>query len=89
MKKGDIVAVVAVTGEYIGRLESIDDSGVRVTNPRLIVKGEDGSIGFGRGVSMSAEENVREVVFLNPIFVAPAHEKFQSPWIEFTSGIVV
>jgi hypothetical protein len=89
MKKGDIVTVIAMTGEYVGRLDKIEGSNVVLKDPKLIVKGEDGGIGFGRGVCMSAEENVGEVAFMGAVFVAPSNERFQSAFIEATSGLVV
>jgi hypothetical protein len=89
MKKNDIVTVMTSIGEYIAKLEVIDETGVHVKNPRLIVQSPEGEIGFGRGVSMSAIENTPDLCFRDCIFVAPANEGFQKAWIEATSGIIV
>ena len=76
-------------GEYIARLDRIDAGSIDVQNPRLIVRGEDGQIGFGRGVCMSAVENPKTLTFTDVIFVVPTNESFEKAWIEATSGIIV
>lgn len=87
--KGAVVTLMSPIGEYVGRLDRIEDGNVYLTNPRLIVKGPDGQIGFGRGVCMSAEEQPKEVMFTESIFVAKTNDDFEKSWIEATSGIIV
>jgi hypothetical protein len=89
MNKGTVVTVMTAVGEYIGRLDRIEDGVVYVDNPRLIVKGPDGEIGFGRGVCMSAIENPPNVAFSDVIFTVVTNESFERAWIEATSGIVL
>lgn len=89
MKKGDIVTVMTGVGEYIARLDRIDNGSVYVQDPRLIVKSPEGQIGFGRGVCMSAIENPKELVFTDVIFVVQTNESFEKAWVEATSGIIV
>lgn len=86
---GAVVTVMTQIGEYVGRLEKIEDGNVYLKNPRLIVKGPEGEIGFGRGVCMSAVEQPPEVVFTDSIFVVKTNDDFESSWIEATSGIIV
>ena len=88
MDKGTVVTVMTSVGEYIARLEKIDETGVHVKNPRLIVRSQDGEIGFGRGVCMSAVENTPDLCFRDCIFVAPCNDSFEKAWIEATSGII-
>ena len=89
MKKGDIVTVMTGVGEYIARFDRIDAGAVHVQDPRLIVRGEDGTIGFGRGVCMSAVENPKTLTFSDVIFTVPTNESFEKAWIEATSGIII
>lgn len=89
MKKGDIVTVMTPIGEYICRFENESDDGLYVTDPRLIVAGEEGKIGFGRGVCMSAVENVEEVTFNDYLFVTPTNDTFTKAWREATSGLII
>jgi len=89
MNKGDIVTVMSSIGEYIGKFNSYIDGGVSIDDPRLIVRDQDGKVGFGRGVCMSALENPSNVVFGDIIFVVKTNETFEKAWIEATSGIIV
>ena len=89
MKKGDVVTVMTSIGEYVAKFVKSDESGVYVDAPRLIVKAPDGNIGFGRGICMSAQENIPEVIFRDCIFVAPVNQSFEKAYIEAVSGIVI
>lgn len=89
MNKGTVVTVMTSVGEYIARLDFIDPTGVHVEKPRLIVRSEDGQIGFGRGVCMSAIENTPNMCFRDCIFVTPCNESFERAWVEATSGIII
>ena len=89
MKKGEVVTVMTSIGEYVAKFAKSDETGVYVDDPRLIVKGPDGNIGFGRGICMSAQENIREVIFRECIFVAPANESFEKAYIEAVSGLII
>ena len=89
LKKGDIVTVMTGVGEYIARLNELNTGYVSVENPRLIVRSEDGKIGFGRGVCMSGIENPKALNFYDVLFVVKANGDFESSWIEATSGLIV
>ena len=54
-EEGDLVTVL-VMGEFVGRLDKNDDTGVHLDNPKMIVIAE-GKMGFARGVCMTGEEN--------------------------------
>lgn len=90
MQKGDIVTIMTPIGEYVGRFENQKNGDLFISDPRLIVSNpnEPGKIGFGRGVCMSAIENVDEVVFNDYLFVTPTNKTFESAWREATSGLV-
>ena len=45
MEKGDIVTVVTLSGEYVGKLTS-EVGGYTVQSPRMIVQNQDGQMGF-------------------------------------------
>ena len=47
MKKGDIVTVVTISGEYVGVLLSNDNGSVEIEDPRMILSNpNDGSRGL-------------------------------------------
>ena len=54
-----------------------------------LAAGEEGKIGFGRGVCMSAVENVEEVTFNDYLFVTPTNDTFTKAWREATSGLII
>ena len=89
MKQNDVVTVMTSVGEYVAKFVKIEDGGVHVRDPRLIVKSPEGEIGFGRGVCMSAVENPRELIFSDCIFVVRSNESFEKAYIEATSGILI
>jgi len=89
MKKGDVVTIMTSVGEYIARLDKIEDGSVHVDNPRLIVRGQDEQIGFGRGVCMSAVENPSKLIFRDVLFVVQCNDSFEKAWVEATSGIII
>jgi hypothetical protein len=89
MQKGDVITIMTPIGEYVGRFENLSKGELYVTDPKLIVNSPDNKVGFGRGVCMSAVENIEEVTFCNYLFVAPTNEVFEKAWREATSGLIV
>ena len=51
MKKGDIVTVVAISGEYVGAFDSQLDTTITLSSPKMIVSNPDGGMGFAHGVA--------------------------------------
>jgi hypothetical protein len=74
MKKGDIVSVVAMSGEYVGEFVS-DDNGLTIANPKMIVNSPQGGMGFSKGVAVTGEENPPSMTFSTYVFVVPSSEK--------------
>ena len=86
MEKGDIVSVVTVSGEYVGILESHEDSNVVLKKPRMIVNTQEG-MGFAHGIAVTGEANPEEVVFNNVVFVIPTNEQVSKSHTEATTNI--
>ena len=87
MEKGDIVTVVTLSGEYVGKLTS-EVGGYTVQSPRMIVQNQDGQMGFARGIAVTGVENPDEVTFQSVVFVTPTNEQVTKAWQESTSSIV-
>ena len=68
MKKGEIVSVVTVSGEYVGALETLDP--LTISNPRMIVSTGEGKMGFAKGIALTGKENPDTQVFNQYVFVA-------------------
>lgn len=87
MNKGDIVTVLTVSGEFVGKLvEEINDS-VTLESPRMLVHTEQG-IGFANGVAVTAKQ-VKEITFKTIVFVVPTDEEISKNWRQAVTGIVL
>ena len=86
MEKGDVVSVVATSGEYVGVLESVKP--LTLNKPRMVVSAQDGGMGFARGVAVTGEENPENMVFNSYIFVAKSNDKVSEAHANATGSIV-
>lgn len=87
MKAGDIVTVLTVAGEFVGKLVS-QDNGVTLSDPRMLVQNQNG-IGFASGVCMTGENEPKSVTFLDYIMLVQTNDKFEQAWRQATSGLVL
>ena len=87
MKKNDIVTVLTLAGEFVGKFVS-DENGIELEDPRMVVQGPDGGMGFARGICQTGVENPDYVLFESYIFTTPANDQVQKAFREATSGIV-
>tara|TARA_X000000950_G_scaffold287847_1_gene401922 strand:- start:1353 stop:1646 length:294 start_codon:yes stop_codon:yes gene_type:complete len=78
MKIGDIVTVVTPAGEFVGELTN--DEPVILKNPRLMVSGAEGKIGFAKGIAASGTVDPTDVMFNNYIFLTDTAETIQNGW---------
>ena len=90
MEKGDIVTVVTISGEYVGKLVSMEDATVELKDPRMILSNPaDGSMGFAKGLAATGVENPTSAVFQQVVFVVPTNEKVAEAHLTGTSGLVL
>jgi|TARA_A200000159_G_scaffold161284_1_gene182910 hypothetical protein len=88
MKDKDVVTVVAATGEYVGRMVKIDETGIVLEKPRLITYNEEG-MGFAQGIAMTGNPDPKEVTILSAVFVTECNEEIVKAWQTATSGIIL
>ena len=75
MQTGDVVTVVTISGEYVGKLLSQEDSAITIENPRMILSNpQDGSMGFARGVAVTGCQNPETITFNNYVFTTESNE---------------
>lgn len=90
--KGDIVTVVALTGEFVGREKDRTDTLITLESPRMFIQTEQGA-GFSPGVSITgvSGDDLREASFnLNCVLtIVPADENASSAWVQSTSGLIL
>ena len=87
MKKGDIVTVMTISGEFVGKVQSDDDLLV-LDDPRLVVQGPEGQMGFARGICQTGVENPTEIAFNDFMFITPSNDEVQAAYRKATSGLV-
>lgn len=89
MQKGDIVTVIAMSGEYVGKFISNDQNGLVIENPRMILQNpETGEMGFAQGVAVTGDQNPKEITFDQYIFITPTNDKVATAWQDATSSII-
>jgi hypothetical protein len=88
MKKGDIVVVMTMAGEIIGKLVNDRESGITLEDPRTLIQGE-GGVGFAKGVCMSGKLDPKIMTINNYVFVTEVNDDFEKAWRQATSGIII
>jgi len=90
--KNQIVTVVTMMGEVVGRVKSEDDTTITLESPRLFVPGQDASGGgFAPGISMTGVQDVKEATLNKAVVLSmiETHKSVADGWVEVTSGIIV
>jgi len=87
MKKGDIVTVVAISGEYVGKFNEVIDGTISLDNPRMIVSNPEGGMGFAHGVAVTGLEAPTNIVFNNYVFATQTNSGVERAFIEATTSI--
>jgi hypothetical protein len=88
MKKGDVVSVVSVAGEYVGKYETSGDGTITLTDPRMLVQNQQG-MGFAQGICVTGQMNPSEVTFAQYVFVTPVNDDIEKAYRQATSGLVL
>ena len=78
--------MVTISGEYVGILESLEDSTVVLNKPRMVIQTEKG-MGFARGIAVTGEEDPSSVEFRNIVYVIPTNEPVSKAHTEATTNI--
>ena len=87
MKDGEIVTVLTVAGEFVGKLAGTED-GVKLIDPRMVVQGPEGNMGFAKGICSTGKLEPESVV-MNVVYVTPTTPEVEKGYREFTSGIAL
>lgn len=88
MVNGDIITVMALSGEYVGRLVGRgEDGSITIESPRMIVASEQG-MGFSNGIAATGVKDPKEVKFQSYIFITETNDEVQSAWRQAVTGLV-
>jgi hypothetical protein len=88
MKKGDVVAVVSIAGEYVGKYESSEGNTITLGDPRMLVQQGEG-MGFAAGICVTGEMNPKTVTFAQYVFVTPVNSDIEKAYHKATSGLII
>jgi len=88
MELNDIVTVVAISGEYVGKYKSSTDGTITLEDPRMLITNESG-MGFAAGIAVTGEADPREVTFGQFVFVVDTNMEVQKAYRQATSGIII
>ena len=66
-----------------------DDDLLVLDDPRLVVQGPEGQMGFARGICQTGVENPTEIAFNDFMFITPCNEEVENAYRQATSGLVV
>jgi len=91
MKKGDVVSLVTLTGEFIGKFEDRSPTGVVIKDPRMLVQGQDGGMGFAYGVCQTGVKDVAEIEFFSAgvVFMTPTNTEIEKAYRTAVSGLIL
>ena len=89
MKSGDIISMVTVSGEFVGRYLGESSVALRVGEPHMVTPTEN-SMGFLPMCCLTGERNPDEVEFQKSgiVFFMPTDESVVKEFRRATSGII-
>jgi len=91
-REEEIVTLVTMCGEIVGRVKTEDSGTVTLKSPLLFVPGQnDEGGGFAPGCSMTGAQGMHLGVFNKSciLTVIPAHPQVADGWLKATSSIVI
>lgn len=86
--ENEIVTVVSVLGEVVGRLKSMNDNELVIEDARMFVQTQEGA-GFAPGICLTGDSTKEVTVNRSAVFaVVKANEQASAAWRQQTSGII-
>ena len=88
--KNDVVSLVTLSGEFVGKFVSETTNEVVLADPHLVTPNGD-QIGFMPVVCMTGETNLPEVTFFktSTLCMVPTAEPVQKEYRRSTSGLIL
>ena len=87
MNIGDIVTVITMTGEYVGKLEYQNDGIVKLGKPVMVMPHQNG-LGFASSLAMTGEENPKEVTLHNVTLVVKTNDDVANGYKQHTGSLI-
>ena len=89
-KKNDVVTVITVAGEYVGKFVKQDEVKLVIADPKMLVQGEQG-MGFANGICVTGKENPKSMsIYVGGIvFVTETSDAVAAAYYQAVSGLIV
>ena len=90
MKTGDIVSVVTISGEYIGKFKSEGSEFITIEDPHMVTPNGE-SIGFLPAVCLTGKQKPDHVSFRTScvVLMIESQEEVAKQYRQATSGLVL
>ena len=90
LKKGDVITVISVAGEYVGKYESESPQNLVIKDPKMLVNGDNG-LGFAKGICVTGREDPNEMKFYvgGIVFVTETTDAVVKAYHEANSGLIL
>ena len=87
ISNGDVVTVMTLSGEFVGKLVNDDAGVVTLADPRFVSMSEQG-MGFAGGIAMTGVKDPKQVTLYNVLFVAETNPEVATAYRTSVSGII-
>ena len=88
MKKGDVVTVLTVSGEYVGKLDVLNGGIVSLKDPRMLIQTQEG-MGFAAGICVTGKRDPESVTFNQYVFYTETNDDIEKAYRSAVSGLVL
>ena len=89
MKVGDIISLVTMSGEYVGKLsEDMGENGLVLEDPRMLIQTQDG-MGFAAGICVTGVKDPKEATFQQYVFMTDTNDQIKDAYRSAVTGIEI
>lgn len=90
MDKNDVISIVTLTGEFVGKYNSETDQQYTIDDPRLLTQTQEG-VAFIPAVCMTGIQQPNQVVFNKSVvaFVIKTATEVEKEYRKATSGLII
>ena len=88
MKQGDIITVMTMGGEFVGKLDYESAGSITLTDPTFVTVSQEGGMGFTNGIAMTGVQDPKTVTLYNIMFTVETNPEVVSAYRQAVSGII-
>jgi len=90
MNKGEVVTIVTMAGEFVGKMNDQNDTKVVLDDPRMLIQTQEG-MGFAQGVCVTGKADPDQVSFYvgGIVLLAETNDEIVKAYRQATSGLIL